>query len=135
MDDPKCRQSSLDTDPASKEEDLSLYAEFLSLKEPQVATLPPPTATPKEVREYIISILKNRHDLPVDHVRRVAAKWRVGTGNELRSYTPQMYLSIFGREYGWMLYREINLEIHRTTKVTWWQKHRFCETGKVVVMS
>jgi hypothetical protein len=69
-------------------------------------------ATPDEVRDFITRLLINRRGLPQDHVRRAVAKWTVGSGRELRSYTPSMYLDLFGREDGWIIYREVKLSIY-----------------------
>jgi hypothetical protein len=70
---------------------------------------PAVNATPEEVRDFITRLLINRRGLPQDHVRCAVAKWTVGSGRELRSYTPSMYLDIFGREDGWIIYREVKL--------------------------
>ena len=71
--------------------------------------LPSTRATPDQVRSFLTHILVNKRDLPLDHVRHTVARWRVGTGLELRNYSPAMYLDIFGREDGWVIYREVRL--------------------------
>lgn len=121
----KGRESPMGSDSAA-EEGLPLYEEF-QVSEPQADALPPPNATPDEVREYLASLLRSKHHLPDDHVRRVVACWTIGTGRELRTYTPHMYLGIFGREDGWALYRDINLEISKSQKKTFWEKRGICE--------
>lgn len=107
------------------EETLPLYEEF-QYSEAQAETIPPPTATSDEVRAYLNSLLRDRHNLPDDHARRVVARWTLGTGRELRSYTPQMYLDIFGREEGWFLYRDIKMDAYKAKKKTWWQRYALC---------
>lgn len=95
---------------AAGDEHLPLYEEF----EHSTAdnhTLPGVRATPDEVRHYLVHLLTSKRDLPLDHVRRVVARWRIGTGIELRSYSPAMYLDIFGREDGWVIYREVRLAV------------------------
>jgi hypothetical protein len=57
--------------------------------------LPSVNATPKEVRDFMTRLLANRRGLLQDHVRRAVAKWIVGTEQELRSYSPSMYLDLF----------------------------------------
>lgn len=109
------------------EETLPLYEEF-QCSETQADTLPPPTATPDEVRDYLTSLLKNKHSVPDDHARRVVARWTLGTGRELRNYTPQMYLDIFGREEGWFLYRDVRMDLYRSRTVTSVQKFGACES-------
>lgn len=111
---------------SAAEEGLPLYEEF-QVSEPQADALPPPNATPDEVRDYLASLLRNKHNLADDHVRRVVASWTIGTGRELRTYTPHMYLGIFGREDGWALYRDINLEISKSQTKTFWESRGICE--------
>lgn len=100
----KSPKSSLD------EEHLPLYEEFQE-DAASADTLPEAKATPGEVREFIANLLVTERNLSVDYARRAAAKWTVGSGRELRSYTPSMYLDIFGREDGWIIYREVHLII------------------------
>lgn len=121
----KGRDSPLGSEDAA-DESLPLYEEF-QISETPAAALPSETATSDEVRDYLTSLLKNKHNLADDHVRRVVSRWTIGTGRELRSYTPQMYLGIFGREDGWMLYRDIKLEIYQTRKKGFWETRGVCE--------
>jgi hypothetical protein len=129
----KERRRSTSTEPldAAQEETLPPYQEF-QLQDPdtQTSTIPASTASPDEVRDYLASLLTKRHNLPDDQVRRVVAQWTIGTGRELRVYTAQMYLDIFGTEYGWTLYREIMLEIHRNKPKNWLQDGRLCESSR-----
>lgn len=81
---------------------------------PQIGPVPQSAATSHEVRDYLTSLLKNRHQLPDDYVRKVVARWTVGGGRELRNYTPQMYFNIFGLEDGWVLYSDIKTEVLRS---------------------
>lgn len=113
---------------AAQVETLPLYQEFqLQDLDTDTNTIPPSTATPAEVRAYLSSLLRKRHSLPDDQVRRVVAHWTLGTGRELRIYTGQMYLDIFGSEYGWTLYRDVRLELYRTAPKNWMQDGRICE--------
>lgn len=121
----KGRMSPTGSEPVD-EENLPLYEEF-QVSEPQADALPPPSATSDEVRDYLASLLKNKHKLDDDHVRRVVSRWTIGTGRELRSYTPQMYLSIFGREDGWVLYSDIKLDIYQSQTKTFLAKNWICE--------
>ena len=52
--------------------------------------LPSVNVTPKEVRDFITRLLVDRRGLLQDHVRCAVAKWIVGSGQELRSYSPSM---------------------------------------------
>jgi hypothetical protein len=77
------REHDTDTKPVNGE-DIPLIGNF---QHPQVDTIPPRDATSAEVREYLASVLKTKHDLPDDEAQRVADRWTVGRGHELRSYT------------------------------------------------
>lgn len=100
----KSPKSSLD------EEHLPLYEEFQE-DASSADILPEAKATPDHVRIFIANLLVTKRNLSVDYARRDAAKWTVGSGRELHSYTPSMYLDIFGREDVWIIYREVHLII------------------------
>ncbi|RMY87577.1 hypothetical protein D0864_06821 [Hortaea werneckii] len=101
--------------PPEDEEHLPLYGGFEHEQVDQNA-LPASTASPDEVRQFIMHILVSRRQLPTDHARRVAARWTVGSGLELRTYSPSMYLELFGSEDGWILYKEVKLMMHAESK-------------------
>ena len=69
--------------------------------------LPASQAPAEEVRQFIIHVLVSRRQLSLDDARRVAARWNAGAGLELRTYSPSMYLEVFGSEHGWILYKEL----------------------------
>lgn len=88
--------------------DLHFNENFQNTESPN--DVPPSVnATPDEVRDFITRLLIKRRGLPQDHVRRAVAKWTIGSGQELRSYSPSMYLDFFGREDGWTIYCEVKL--------------------------
>ena len=124
------RRGSTSSEPpgAAQEENLPLYQKF-QLQDPRIDTdtVPPSTATPAEVRGYLASLLTKRHDLPENQVQRVVAHWTIGTGRELRVYTAQMFLDIFGGEYGWALYRDVRLELYLVQPKNFMQDGRLCE--------
>lgn len=107
----------------SRDESLPLCAEFEDSTVTSGA-LPRPSATPDQVRDYLGRLLKSKRDLPEDHVRRVVARWQTGTGMELRMYTPSMYLNVFGREDGWIVYWEVRLVLLKQDK-TFLQNYLF----------
>ena len=94
------------------EENLPLYEAFHHT-DADWTTPPSKKASPDEVRDFIARLLIHQRGLPQDYVRRAAAKWTIGSGQELHSYSPSMYLDIFGREDGWIIYREVKLCIYR----------------------
>jgi hypothetical protein len=123
------REHDTDTKPVNDEK-ISLYGNF---QHPQVDTIPPRDATSAEVREYLTSVLKTKHGLPDDEAQHLADRWRVGRGHELRSYTAQIYLDIFGRDVGWVLYRDIQLEVYCTRPRTFWETRGLCKIARNVV--
>lgn len=101
--------------PSYEEEQLPLYEQHEQSqgdKHHQVA-LPEKEAMPEQVREFLEQLLVNERGLAIDHSQRIAARWTIGKGNEVRSYPPAMYLETFGREDGWIVYREVKLCIYR----------------------
>jgi hypothetical protein len=73
---------------------------------------PTETATPDDVRAYIISVMLAR-GIGLDHARRVAARWTLGTGRELRQYPATMFKEIFGPEDGWVVFKETRVPYYR----------------------
>lgn len=63
--------------------------------------VPDEDATPDKVRDYLMQLLVTKRALATDHAQCIADRWTIGTGKELRSYTPDMYFEVFGREDGW----------------------------------
>lgn len=112
LEDPEAPTSPLSNsaEDMANEELLPLYSEthqtsLGSLQQPQ------PRATPDQVRDFLVQLLVANRGLPVDHARRIAAKWTKGTGREVASYPPLMYCDIFGFEDGWIVYKEAKLFI------------------------
>ena len=73
-----------------------------------------------EVSDFLVHLLTNSRDMSTDGARRVAALWTKGTGQELRSFPPAMYFEIFGKEDGWIVYREVHLALHREKRKELW---------------
>lgn len=96
------------------EESLPLYSE-VGTKEP--TTVPDATATPDDVRDFFRSLLVTRRQDSNDDANSTAALWTRGSGRELKSYPPAMYLKIFGVEDGWFLYKETQLIMRREKQV------------------
>ncbi|CAD0106076.1 unnamed protein product [Aureobasidium uvarum] len=106
-------RSSIDT--TLNGEGLPLYSD-ISVTSPSDLTAPGEKATPDEVREFLVRLLIKNRGLHLDHARRVASKWTLGTGRELSSYPPLLYAEIFGLEDAWMVYKEAKLFIRMEKK-------------------
>lgn len=91
-------------------ESLPLYSD-LAIASPAELTAPSDKASPDEVRSFLVQLLIQHRALHLDHARRIASKWNLGTGHELLSYTPSLYAEIFGLEDAWMVYKEAKVFI------------------------
>lgn len=112
----------------SLDENLPLYEEFQYSDRPDNAPLPPAKATPAEVVDFLIHLLVSSGSMTVDQARRVAAKWTKGTGQELRSYPPAMFFELFGKEDGWITYREVRMALHKEKNKGVWYRYGVCES-------
>ena len=94
---------------------------------------PAPEASPEQIRAYLSHVLITKRKLPEDYVRPVVARWQLGSGQELRSYSPAMYLRVFGHEDGWIIYREVMLAKLRedADAISMVQKNRRCKLGTI----
>lgn len=88
---------------------LPTYEQFQTTDANTSETPPEVTATADQIRDFLVNLLTSKRGLALDHARRIASKWTIGNGKELRSYPPSMYLEIFGREDGWIVYKETKL--------------------------
>lgn len=116
---PSPRKTSLDAEPL-----LPTYEQFQSSSTQSPDSPPETTATPDEIRDFLTRLLISKRGLTSDHASRISSKWTIGNGKELRSYPPSMYLDIFGREDGWVVYKEAKLCIVNEEK----QKGKATET-------
>lgn len=89
-----------------------------------MSVLPDVRAKPDKVREFISHLLKKR-GVPEGNVRKIVRQWTLGSGREMRSYDPAMYLDIFGCEDGWIIYREVRLRIHEELCENFTYKYEF----------
>ena len=105
----------------SLDENLPLYEEF-QCSDQHGNALPSAKATPAEIVDFLVHLLVST-DMPVDQARRVAAKWTRGSGQELRSYPPAMYFEIFGKEDGWITYREVKMALHNERNKGIWYRY------------
>lgn len=91
------------------EETLPLYEESQRTGE---LKLPNAKAGPQEVRDFLVDAMQSR-GAGIDHARRVAARWTLGTGRDLRAYPVAMYRDIFGAEDGWAVCMEAKTLLYR----------------------
>lgn len=79
----------------------------------ELLRIPEANDTPVRVREFLAQLLSANRVFPNDSIQRIVEKWTLGSGQELRSYTPYMFFDIFGREEGWIIYKEVKVYIYR----------------------
>ncbi|PVH83250.1 hypothetical protein DL98DRAFT_413164 [Cadophora sp. DSE1049] len=70
--------------------------------------IPPPSATPSEVRTYFTTLLSNLHSVPTSDAKGTASKWKLGRGEEMLSFDIETYRQIFGWEAGTALFGHVN---------------------------
>lgn len=81
------------------------------------STVPGLEAKPAEIRESLARLLINKRGFKADEANRVVSPWRIGSGLEMRQYGTVMYLDLFGREYGWILYREVKMAVRKEKRL------------------
>jgi hypothetical protein len=101
---------------SSLDEDLPLYGEFQYSD--QNDALPPSTATPAEVADFLLHLVVSTESMSLDQARGVATKWTNRAGQDLLSYPDAMYFQIFGYENGWIVCREVKMVAHRENMKT-----------------
>lgn len=105
------------------DETLPLYEDLTKGDDITNLDPPDPKATPDEVRDFLVQIMQPR--VGIDHARRIAASWKMGSGRELQKYPAPMYRDIFGTEDGWVVYKEVMSLIYRKKK----DKNRMTRSG------
>jgi hypothetical protein len=93
-----------------------------------VPDFPSPTASPTEVSNFLYHLLMSTKALSSEkQARDVADRWKLGTGQELQTYSAAMYSSIFGKDEGWITYREVKLAISKEKHKEPWHRYYFCK--------
>lgn len=69
--------------------------------------LPPPSAGPSQVREYISHILISKHDATPDLALQIANRWQLGRPIDLRLADLNYFNHVFGHEAGLFLFRTV----------------------------
>lgn len=105
--------------PASPVADYEMHETLPMYSSEEISThsLPPPSAGPREIREYIAHTLIASGQLEAEQAHCIATKWRVGTGQELRKYPATFYRDIFGHEGGWVVYRHVRPQVVAEARV------------------
>jgi hypothetical protein len=85
--------------------------------------LPPSWAPPTEVTCFLVCLLVT-NDVPVDRAKRIANKWTLGSGKELRDYPAVMYLQVLGNEDAWVTYLAVQQAVHKYKSRNFWYRHR-----------
>ncbi|GAB7364560.1 hypothetical protein MBLNU230_g5367t1 [Neophaeotheca triangularis] len=109
-----------DEDPSSEtDENQPLYTESDTLpREPYGSTqIPDNEATPQQVREFITQLLVTKRSLPIDHARRIAARWTIGNGHEMGAWPVKRYAEIFGDEDGRIVYKDVQVILYNAGRV------------------
>ena len=91
-------------------------------KKSKTPKIPVPTrkATPEEIRTFLAALLTAQNSQFADDTTKceeIVSDWKIGGGVEMRQYGPAMYLEMFGREYGWILYREVRMSIRKESNI------------------
>jgi hypothetical protein len=81
----------------------------LSNPSPNTLHLPPSSATPTEIQHFLTHLLLTRHNLPQNQADQIASRWTLGSGRELYTYSPAVYINVFGPEEGWVIYKEVQI--------------------------
>jgi hypothetical protein len=92
---------------------LPTYEQFEATSSNASDVLPEETATPDQIRDFLSQLLAAKRGISADHARRIASKWTISSGKELRSYRPLMYTDIFGREDGYIVYKEVKTLVYQ----------------------
>ncbi|CAK4027684.1 Hypothetical predicted protein [Lecanosticta acicola] len=119
---------------SSEEEGLPLYSEYRSPEEDADCKPPSNAASPAEVRAFFRSLLVSHCHYTPAHAESTSALWTRGSGRELRSYPPAMYLTIFGAEDGWILYRETKMALHREARTAEKARKRYLITTPILIL-
>lgn len=104
-----------DEDPPSEtDENQPLYTESDTLPRGPDSSImiPDNEATPQQVRKFITQLLVTKRSLPIDHARRIAARWTIGNGHEMGAWPVKRYAEIFGDEDGRIVYKDVQVILY-----------------------
>ena len=107
------RSSSPSKRPSDEEQLLPAYEQFPFTSSQASNTLPEETATPEQICDFLVQLLTTKRGISTEHASRIASKWTISSGKELRSFPPAMFTEIFGREDGYIVYREVKTLVYQ----------------------
>ena len=115
--------TNLTDEEANHSEKSTFFTKFTKKgKKSKTPKIPVPTrkATPEEIRTFLAALLTAQNSQFADDTTKcdeIVSDWNIGGGVEVRQYGPAMYLEMFGREYGWILYREVRMSIRKESNI------------------
>ncbi|KAM0692192.1 hypothetical protein Q7P36_008393 [Cladosporium allicinum] len=115
--------TNLTDEEANHSEKSTFFTKFTKKgKKSKTPKIPVPTrkATPEEIRTFLAALLTAQNSQFADDTTKcdeIVSDWKIGGGVEVRQYGPAMYLEMFGREYGWILYREVRMSIRKESNI------------------
>jgi hypothetical protein len=93
---------------------LPTYEQSQSTPSEASVTLPSETATPEQVREFLVQLLIAKRSFSDAHACRIASEWKLAGGKELRTYGPSWYRDFFGRgEEGLIVFKEVKTLVYQ----------------------
>lgn len=107
------RSSSPSKRPSDEEQLLPAYEQFPFTSSQASNTLPEETATPEQICDFLVQLLTTKRGISTEHASRIASKWTISSGKELRNFPPAMFTEIFGREDGYIVYREVKTLVYQ----------------------
>ncbi|KAF7191119.1 hypothetical protein HII31_07479 [Pseudocercospora fuligena] len=81
-----------------------------STLEAGVIPIPANDAIPEEVQRYVSRMLSSKNGITVAEADEIAAKWKLGTGRDLRQYPAYLHVQILGDEAGWAVFKEVKIQ-------------------------
>lgn len=82
------------------------------------STCPSSTATPNEVRAYLVQVLIIKHNATADYANKVAKKWGLGRGLDLRRMRRSDFQNWFGHADGYYLFDSVQEDIRSNPNKT-----------------
>ncbi len=76
-------------------------------------TFPDRSATPKQVREYLMQTLIANHDVPASQARELSLRWEYGRGSDLRDANVSLMDELFGASLGRYLLNSVHDDEYR----------------------